>query len=111
MPAFEVAHSAADLEPKLVQMSQGHDGRRRVENGQRDGHKSAFLVQVQFGSAGDKSEHFSNLLKTVAEEKVRVSAITFGAENEEIRFRVAQRLRSLRRNLQTVDASLFKQRS
>ena len=53
-----------------------------------------FLVQVQFGFAGDEGEHFSNLLKTVAEEKVRVSAVTFGAENEEIRFRVAQGLRS-----------------
>src|SRR5439155_13664005 len=65
MPAFEVAHSAADLEPKLVQMSQGHDGRRRVEDRQRDGHKSAFLVQVQFGFSGDEREHFSNLLKAV----------------------------------------------
>src|SRR5438034_9724174 len=83
MPAFEIAHSAADLEPKLVQMSQGHDGRRRVEDGQWNGHKSAFLVQVQFGFAGNKSENFSNLLKTVAKEEVGVSAITFGSENEE----------------------------
>ena len=93
VPARRVAERAGDLEPQVVEVGQRHERGGRVEQRQRDGHGSALLVQVEVGLAGDEREHVAHLLEAGAQQEVRVAAVALGAEDEEVRLRVAQRRR------------------
>src|SRR4029079_1149892 len=67
----------------------------------------SFPVQVQIGFPRNQREHLADLLEAVAQQEMRVSPITLGAENVEIRLRRFEYGGATGGGRQAVGAGLF----
>src|SRR4051812_10076194 len=66
-------------------------------------------VQIKVRLAREQRERLTHLLEAGPQQEVRVAAVALGAEDEEVRLRVAQRRAALRGHRQAVGAGVLQQ--